>query len=182
MANDAATMSSAISAQVYEVREKRSAGSSRANSLSLASRFAALLDRDQFAAARHLMAPRCSYRFRGGTVVGADKIVDMYRTNSVKGRRVLDELRFESKVEGVRGGSVSILYIDYLRKGRHTHAHRCRQFLRISKGKIVAIRHSDLRGEAKALRAFFKAGRASHGDEKRAKRLGSPPTQRQTRL
>jgi hypothetical protein len=117
------------------------------------------LNRDQFAAAQRLMAPRCSYQFRGDTVVGADKIVDMYRANSLKGRRVLDELRFESKVEGVRGDSVSILYIDHLRKGRHAHAHRCRQFLRISKGKIVAIRHSDLRGEAKALRAFFKAAR-----------------------
>ena len=80
----------------------------------------------------------------------------MYRANSVKGRRALDELRFESNVEGVRGDSVSILYIDHLRKGRHAYAHRCRQFLRISNDKIVATRHSDLRGEAKALRAFFK--------------------------
>jgi hypothetical protein len=135
---------------------KRNVAGSRAEALSLAKKFAALLDRDRFAAARRLMATRCRYRFRGDTVVGVERIVDMYRANSVKGRRILDELRFESKVEGVRGGAVSVLYTDDLRKGRHAHAHRCRQFLRISNDMIVAIRHSDLRGEAKALRAFFK--------------------------
>lgn len=136
---------------------KRSIADTRTNALSLGTKFAALLDRDRFAAARRLMAPRCSYRFRGNTVVGASKIVDMYRASSVKGRKLLDELRYESKVEGVKRGAVSILYIDHLRKGHHTHAHRCRQFLRISHGKIIAIRHSDLRLEAKTLREFFKA-------------------------
>lgn len=130
---------------------------SRDAALSIAGRFAALLDRDRFAEARRLLAAGCCYRFRGDTVVGAGKIVGMYRANSKKGREALDELRYESKVEGVRGGAVSILYIDHLRKGRHAHAHRCRQYLRISGGKIVAIRHSDLRGEAKALRAFFRS-------------------------
>jgi hypothetical protein len=138
-------------------RTKRSADGLSNGKLSLARRFAALLGRDRFTAALRLMAPRCSYRFRGDTVVGAEKIVEMYRANSDKGRKALDELRYESKVEGVRGGAVSILFIDHLRKGRHVHAHRCRQFLRISNDKIVSIRHSDLRGERKALRAFFEA-------------------------
>jgi SnoaL-like domain len=136
---------------------RRSNAGTRAKVLSLASKFAALLDRDQFTAARRLMAPRCKYRFRGGTIVGADKILDMYRANSVKGRKVLDELRYESKAEGMRCGAVSILYSDHLRKGRHTHTHRCRQFLQISRDKVVAIRHSDLKGERKGLGRFFEA-------------------------
>jgi hypothetical protein len=136
---------------------KRRIAGARANALFLATKFAALLNRDRFAAARRLMAARCSYRFRGNIVVGASKIVDMYRANSLKGRKLLDQLRYESKIEGMKGGAVSILYIDHLRKGHHAHAHRCRQFLRISNGKIIAIRHSDLRGEAKTLREFFKA-------------------------
>jgi hypothetical protein len=136
---------------------KRSIADAKANALSLATKFATLLDHDRFAGARRLMASRCSYRFRGNTVVGASKIVGMFRASSVEGRKFLDELRYESKVEGVRGVAVSILYIDHLRKGHHAHAHRCRQFLQISNGKIIAIRHSDLRGEAKMLREFFKA-------------------------
>lgn len=136
---------------------KRRDAESRAKALSLVGRFAELLDRDRFAAARRMMAPGCRYRFRGKTVVGADKIVGMYRASAAKGRRYLDEVRLESKIEGIRAGTVGILYTDRLRKGRHAHVHRCRQFVKVLNGKVVAIRHSDMRGRENALHAFFKA-------------------------
>lgn len=122
----------------------------------MAAKFAALMDRDRFREAERLLAVDCRYRFRGRTIVGAKKVMGLYRANATRGRRLLDGLEFESKVEGFVAGSVGILYTDRLRKGRHSHNHRCRQFLRIRKGKISHIRHSDLRGEARALKAFFR--------------------------
>ena len=125
----------------------------------VAHRLARILDADDFPAARALLADGCVYEARRETLRGPDAIVDSYRAASEWALRTFDEVRYESAVESVSGGTARVTFVDYLLKAGHGwHRYRCQQELTVgSDGRIVHIVHREMPGEREALEAFFEA-------------------------
>jgi hypothetical protein len=127
-----------------------------ASHLAIAKRFAAALDRCDFAEALGYLSPDCRYEIGLETLVGPDAIVASYRLNAEWGSRALQQVIYESEVEEESGG-LCVLYIDRLTQAGQTHEYRCRQHLSLDdSGQIVGILHEELPGERAHLDDFFR--------------------------
>ena len=124
-----------------------------------AQRFAALLDRNEFAAAGEFLLPDCRYLFRGQEITGREAILKSYRDNYESGKSILDEILFSSEVIAVGAAKAKICYLDKIRKGSEWLEHRCEQDLDFTGELISLVTHVDLPGEAERLKEFYaKAG------------------------
>jgi ribosomal protein S18 acetylase RimI-like enzyme len=123
---------------------------------SAATALAAALDRDDWAAARPLLAPDCAYETGDRTLVGPDAILASYADSSAWARRAIERVEYESEVAAVSGDTTTVTYIDRLFHGGLAHVHRCRQHLTVdAAGRVGRIVHEDLAGEAEALAGFL---------------------------
>jgi len=124
-----------------------------------ARRLARLLDEDDFPAARALLPDECVYDTARETLRGPEAIVESYRAASGWARRTFDEVRYESEVESVSGGTARVTFVDYLLKvGHGWHRYRCQQEFTVrADGRVAQIVHRELSGEREALEAFFAA-------------------------
>lgn len=119
--------------------------------------FAHALDRNDFKAARELLAEDCEYDTGGGIVRGRGAVLASYREMSEKCKRTFDETAYESRVVSASGAAATVLYIDKIRRGEHRHEFRCHQILEVGRGGlIVRIQHREIDGERDALNAFFR--------------------------
>ena len=122
----------------------------------VAERFAAALDHDDFDAAGKFLAEDCEY-FTGKEVLrGRAEIMASYRENGEQARRTFDEIEYASVVQISAGGEPVILFTDRIRKGRLSHRYQCRQRLTVrADGKVAAIHHEEIPGEREKLQHFF---------------------------
>jgi ketosteroid isomerase-like protein len=111
------------------------------------------LDADDLDAVRALLADDCVYQVRGETLHGPEAIVASYAAASAMARRLFDEVRYESAVEGVSGTTARVAFTDYLLKAGHPwHRYRCRQEFTVgAAGRIVRIVHQEIPSERDAL-------------------------------
>ena len=124
----------------------------------MAAAFAQALDRDDFDAARALLAESCEYDTGEGLVRGADAVLAPYRETSERCRRTFDEIVYASEVESAEGGRATILFIDRIRHRGLRHAFRCRQVIEVDeRGRVARIEHREIDGEREKLEAFFRA-------------------------
>ena len=123
----------------------------------IAAAFAAALDADDFTAAGRWLAMDCEYDTGREVVRGRGAILASYADASVWAHAKLDDVRYESEVQGVTGDTATVRFTDYLVKaGGHFHRHRCQQELAVGPaGTIVRIVHRDIPGERESLTAFF---------------------------
>ena len=127
------------------------------NEIEVARRFSEALDGDRFLEALSLLADECSYLFRGEVLSGSKDIIATYEANSVRGKGLLDELSFSSRIEEKQDEKVSVLFTDVLRKGHRSITLQSRQLLQIKDGKIIHIEHCDIDGEPEKLALFFES-------------------------
>jgi hypothetical protein len=123
-----------------------------------ATAFAAALDADDWTAAGRRLADECVYE-RGDEVLrGRAAILGSYAAASAWARNHLDDVRYESEIEAVDGGSATVRFTDYLVKaGGFFHRHRCRQTLFADDaGSFVRIVHHEIPGEREALEGFLR--------------------------
>lgn len=130
------------------------------DAFSIGRRFASALDRCDFDEAMHHIAPDCRYEIGQRKLVGPADIIASYRESDEWGRRVLDEVVYESEVTASADGSITVRYIDRLTHRGETHVYRSHQHLWLDDaGQVIRIVHEELPGEREALDAFF----ARHG-------------------
>jgi SnoaL-like protein len=124
----------------------------------IVARLAKALDADDFHAARRLLDDACAYDGRTGTLTGPDAIIQSYADASAWGRRMFDEIRYESEVGAAAGATVPVTFVDYLLKaGGRWHRYSCRQEFTVGPGgRIVRITHHELPGEREGLEAYFR--------------------------
>lgn len=133
-------------------------GVTRSDARTVAAMFAEALDRDDFDAARELLADDCEYDTGDGIVRGAGAVLAPYRETSQKARRTFDEIVYESEVERVDGARATILFTDRLRHAGRRHAFRCHQVIEVDgRGLVTRIEHREIDGEREKLEAFFRA-------------------------
>lgn len=126
--------------------------------LQLALRFAALLDQRRYDDLADVLAAECVYEFRGGTIQGAQGIIQTYRTSTEWGFEVFDRTEFESEIFPVSEDSARVRFTDHLFLGDAGHRHVCEQVVTVNdEGRIMRIEHVDLPGETDALNAFMKS-------------------------
>ena len=124
--------------------------------LAVAERFAAALDREDYAAAAACLAPDCEYEFRGRVLRGPEAVLASYREAGEWGAGKLDEVRYESSVRAGPGDGATVTFVDHLEHRGARHTHRCEQQLDFAAdGRIRRIEHVDLPGEREALEGFF---------------------------
>ncbi len=122
----------------------------------VAKRFAAALDRCDFAEARRYLARDCRYEIGEEVLIGPEPIIASYRESDEWGRGVLEQVVYQSQVEE-SGDHVTVTYIDRLFQHGETHEYRCRQHLWIdATGMIVRIVHEELPGERERLDDAFE--------------------------
>jgi hypothetical protein len=120
--------------------------------LAIASDFAAVLDADDYAAARRLLAETCVYRLGAETIVGPDAIIDSYRTNGESAKLRFDAVEYISSVELVGPSTAAISYVDRLRIHSQWHEFRCRLRVQVGlEGLVEEITHEELPEERQRL-------------------------------
>ncbi len=129
------------------------------SSLAISRRFAAALDRCDFAQATGYLAADCRYEIGGKALNGRDAIIASYRESAEWGRRMLDGVVYESDVRS-EGDHFAVLYTDRITHGGETCEYRSRQHLWLNAdGQVMKIVHEELSGEREKLNGFF----ARHG-------------------
>ena len=121
--------------------------------------FARALDRSDFAAARALLAPDCTYDRGSETLAGPDAVLGSYAGSAAWAVRRFDEVRYESEIVAEAGDRFTVRYTDYLLEvpGRW-HRHRCEQDVWVNeRALVVRIVHRELEREAERLEAFLRA-------------------------
>ncbi len=127
--------------------------------LRIVKEFASALDRRAFDEAARYVAADCRYQIGGDELIGPDAIIASYRQSDEWGRRVLDQVDYESEVQQ-SGDHVAVLYIDRITHHGETLVYRSRQHLWLNEaGQVVKIVHEELPGEHEKLNEFF----ARHG-------------------
>ena len=120
-------------------------------------RFAAALDRDDFDAAAALLRDDCRYESPIGPIIGAQPIIDSYRSASEWARTHLDEIIYESRCRLESADRGIVLFVDHLRHNGRTHSYRCQQIVTVdAAGQITRIEHDELPGEREAVDVFLR--------------------------
>ncbi len=123
--------------------------------LTIARLFATALDRCDYDEATRYIAADCRYEIGAHELLGPEAIIASYRESAEWGRRVLDQVVYESEVRQA-GDHVAVLYTDRLTHHGETHVYRCRQRLWLDdSGQIVRILHEELPDEREKLDEFF---------------------------
>jgi hypothetical protein len=123
--------------------------------LTIARRFAAALDAEDYMSARALLAEQCVYETGGAVVVGVDAIIESYQTNGKAAQRRFDEIEYASYVEKTGPWSAVIDFTDRVRLGSEWHEFRCRQHVKVGQsGLVEKIKHEDLPNEREQLKEF----------------------------
>ena len=126
-----------------------------AEARSLAHRFAARLDADDFAAVELMLAPGCAYETGRGTLTGPPAILASYREAGDRARRLFDTVGYDSEVGEAGDGFAVIQFRDHLVVRGQAHVYRCRQRVTFaSDGAVTHIEHRELPGEREGLVAF----------------------------
>jgi hypothetical protein len=124
---------------------------------SLATRFAARLDADDFAGLEPMLAAGCAYETGRGTLTGPQAILGSYREASERARRLFDAVRYDSEVIEAGDGFAVIQFRDHLEVRGRTHVYRCRQRVTFGgDGTVTRIEHGELPGEREQLTAFCR--------------------------
>jgi len=120
--------------------------------------FARALDEEQFDEARACLSPGCLYDSPNGRVIGADAIIETYRSNAVWARRALDSVAYRHEMVPNDDLTATVTWIDDIRHRDLTHEYRCRQILTLdATGLICAIEHQELPGERERLTVFLES-------------------------
>ena len=121
---------------------------STARTLELATAFATALDREDYPAARSLMADNCTYEFGGEVIEGADNIIASYQSHGNDAREKYENVVYESRAETTGARSATLHYADTVRHAGETLVHRCRQHIEFgAPGLIERVVHEDLQQE-----------------------------------
>jgi limonene-1,2-epoxide hydrolase len=124
--------------------------------LEIARRLAEALDREDYSAARAVLAKECVYYVTGTTLAGPEAIISSFRSNGEMARGRFDRIEYTSRVEptGPAGAAV-ITDTDRVRCGDEWHEYRCQQHVRVgAAGLVEEIRHEELPGERERLDLF----------------------------
>ncbi len=123
----------------------------------VASRFAAALDAENYETVAMLLSPDCEYAARGGALVGPDAIVASYREAGKWVKANIASVTYESSVRAVNESSAVITFVDHLEDSGLRHSYRCEQSIEIrADGKIIRIAHVEMPGEREAADAFLR--------------------------
>jgi len=115
------------------------------------------LDADDFARAGCHLDAECVYELGDEILRGPEAILSSYEEATKWAHAQLDEVHYESVVEGEEDGTVTVLFLDDIRHGEHRHRHRSRQHFTVGEsGKVTHIVHEDPPGEREALLDFFR--------------------------
>jgi len=127
--------------------------------VSVATQFAAALNRRDWAGVRALLTADCAYECRGSTTVGADAIVSSYRTMDTWVSETFESVRYDSDIEARPRGQVLIEFRDRMDYGEHHLDFRCLQLLSFTddNASIRHIEHIDLPGERDKADRFNRA-------------------------
>ena len=134
------------------------------NVRAVAKAFADALDRNDFDQAASMLAASCRYdRTKAsptteGTLVGSDAIVESYRRQDARARRLFDRVEYSSVVEAVDGMTAVIRFTDVLEKAAQRHSYSCRQRIAINDVTLIELitQQEDIPAEAVAVRAFME--------------------------
>jgi hypothetical protein len=120
---------------------------------STTAQFAKALDQSDFESVIPLLAADCTYTISGSTLSGIEAIIASYQEADEWGKKNLDDVRYESKVEGN-----AITFIDFLSHKGKSHLHQCQQITTMNAdGLICHIEHVELRGEREQVDEFFSS-------------------------
>ena len=126
-------------------------------SLERVQQLAAALDREDWPAARALLAEHCEYDCGAERMHGPEAILASYRESAEWGRKNLEHVRYESAVRKDARGFV-ITYTDLIEHRGAGHRYRCEQHVGLDDDGLVArIEHRELPGEKEALNAYWQA-------------------------
>ena len=124
----------------------------------IALRFARALDREDYEAAKAMLAANCRYEARTDTLLGPDAIISSYRRNGTTARHLFDSIEYRSEALETGADTACISFFDRLSKGDKTHTYQCRQRLYFAPdGLINVIKHEELPEERERLLEFCAA-------------------------
>lgn len=122
----------------------------------IVTRFAELLDMQQFTDAGHLLSDTCSYRHEEGAYQGNTTIANIFQANHKQYLSVFDEVIYSSQITQESNTTYRIDLIDKLRKGPRWHETKSYCIVTLAADKITTIEHFGVAGEEEALRAFYQ--------------------------
>jgi hypothetical protein len=126
--------------------------------LAVARGFAGALDRENYKAARAMLAADCGYQGPAGALLGPDAIVSSYRDQDTAARQLFDAVEYRSKITRTGADNACISFSDHIVSGGRKHVYRCRQRLHFRPdGLIDCIEHEELPGERERLLRFCAA-------------------------
>jgi hypothetical protein len=128
--------------------------------ITLAKKFAELLDNNRFDDAVELMAEDCQYHYFEGDYSGKSNIMAIYRSNHKESGKLFDEVLYSSEVVPLSDNSFNILFSDKIRIANKWHTYRCFQILRFENDLIADINHHEMPGETEAMREFYQRMKA----------------------
>lgn len=126
----------------------------------IARRLAACLDAADHNGAAALLAPDCTYTFRGRTIQGGEAIIASYAAAHADALATFDSIAYESGVRADEGAAAAIIrYGDIITHNGIEHRHECEQRITTGVGEtgglVVRIEHVDLPGQHEALNAWL---------------------------
>ncbi len=139
--------------------------------ISVASRFAAALDVEDYDALHALLSEDCEYVTRhGATLVGVAPIVESYSRAAAWVRENIETVAYESFVRLTNGRTAIVTFVDHLEHAGVRHTYSCEQELQFkADGRICRITHREIRGEREAADVFLLqigVTRASPGNQR----------------
>lgn len=127
------------------------------DTLTIARRFAAALDEEDYPTAAACLARSCVYETPEKTYRGVCEIIGSYWEHGDWAARNLDSVRYESAVRTGDDGEAIVEFIDHVVHSGASHTYRCEQRLKFDDlVRISRITHADLPGERDRLRLFFR--------------------------
>lgn len=136
--------------------------------LTIARRFAAALDVEDYKTARALVSVECVYDIGKETLNGVDAIIDSYARNGEQAKVRFDAIEYASSVEQTGPDSAAIGFTDRVCLGGAWHEYHCRQHLSLNDaGVITSIRHEEIPGERDRLIAFETEKKQGRSGESR---------------
>lgn len=126
-----------------------------ADAADLVAEFALSLDAEDYERTRACLASHCEYESPDGKLTGPAAILNSYRGNGDKARRLFDSIEYRHEIVELNNSWFQIRFIDILRAGNRSHEFRCHQRVRVEAGKIVEIIHEEIPGLRDQLNAFL---------------------------
>lgn len=129
------------------------------NNKEIALTFGTALDNDDYAKAKTVVAPDCTYDIGSAVLKGPDQIIDSYEENMKKGKIKFDKLVWgKCKIVPVDDQKFEVHFSDHLTKNGKTHNYKCKQILTINEDGLIAnIEHQEFPGEKEKLHSFYNS-------------------------